>query len=152
MRNEIFLSPQRKFKPRRRVRSRPNAMGNGGCVTEDRVRMVQLFAFRRSLRPIALALCSMAIAISAPPASARSHHGAGRHARAYHAGHYARRYAHRHYRHVARGSRWDRGVAQMQARGFADTNASLVPNTGGVTTQGDFGSSTVVAEARRYLG
>jgi uncharacterized protein (TIGR02594 family) len=51
-----------------------------------------------------------------------------------------------------RGSRWDRGVAQMQARGFADTNASLVPNTGGVTTQGSFGSSNVVAEARRYLG
>jgi len=40
----------------------------------------------------------------------------------------------------------------MQARGFADTNASLVPNTGGVTTQGSFGSSNVVAEARRYLG
>ncbi|SIN85859.1 TIGR02594 family protein [Bradyrhizobium erythrophlei] len=114
--------------------------------------MVQLFAFRRSLRPIALALCSMAIAISATPASARSHHGAGRHARAYHAGRYARRYAHRHYRQVVRGSRWDRGVAQMQARGFADTNASLVPNTGGVTTQGSFGSSNVVAEARRYLG
>jgi uncharacterized protein (TIGR02594 family) len=126
--------------------------------------MVQLFAFRRSLRPIALALCSMAIAISATPASARSHHGAGRHARAYHAGHHARQYAHRHYahryvRHLARASRWDRGVAQMQAKGFADSNASLVPNTGGVTTQASlgssqasFGSSNVVAEARRYLG
>ena len=126
--------------------------------------MFQLFAFRRSLRLIALALCSMAIAISATPASARSHHGAGRHARAYHAGHHARHYAHRHYRHVARGSRWDRGVAQMHAHGFANTenfantqsfantNANLVPNTGGVTSQGSFGSSNVVAEARRYLG
>jgi uncharacterized protein (TIGR02594 family) len=126
--------------------------------------MVQLFAFRRSLRLIALALCSMAIAVAATPASARSHHGAGRHARAYHAGHHARQYAHRHYAHrrdrqIARGSRWERGVAQMQAQGFADTNASQVPNTGGVTSQGSFGSSqgsfgssNVVAEARRYLG
>jgi uncharacterized protein (TIGR02594 family) len=47
----------------------------------------------------------------------------------------------------------------MQAKGFADSNASLVPNTGGVTTQASlgssqasFGSSNVVAEARRYLG
>ena len=120
--------------------------------------MVQLFAFRRSLRLIALALCSMAIAISATPASARSHHGAGRHARAYHAGHHARRYAHRHYRHVARASRWDRGVAQMQAKGFADANASFADTnstltpTGGVAASSSFGSSGVVAEARRYLG
>jgi len=114
--------------------------------------MVQLFAFRRSLRLIALALCSMAIAVSATPASARSHHGAGRHARAHHAGYHARHYAHRHYRQVARGSRWDRGVAQMQTQGFADTNASLVPNTGGVTITSSFGSSGLVSEARRYLG
>jgi uncharacterized protein (TIGR02594 family) len=114
--------------------------------------MVQLFAFRRSLRLIALALCSMAIAVSATPASARSHHGAGRHARAYHAGYHARHYAHRNYRQAARASRWDRGVAQMQAQGLANANASLVPNTGGVTTEGGFGSSNVVAEARRYLG
>lgn len=45
----------------------------------------------------------------------------------------------------------------MRAGGFADSNASPVPNTGGVTmegsfTQGSFGSSNVVAEARRYLG
>jgi uncharacterized protein (TIGR02594 family) len=114
--------------------------------------MVQLFAFRRSLRLIALALCSMAIAISATPASARSHHGAGRHARAYHAGRHARHYANRHYRHVARSSRWDRGVAQMQARGFADTNASLARGAGGMAAPSSFGSSNVVAEARRYLG
>ena len=123
--------------------------------------MVQLFAFRRSLRLIALAVCSMAVAISATPASARSHHGAGRHARAYHAGHRARHYAHRRYRHVARASRWERGVAQMQARGLADGNASasadMVPNTGGVTAASgfgasSFGSSGLVSEARRYLG
>ncbi len=114
--------------------------------------MVQLFAFRRSLRLIALALCSMAIAVSTSPASAKSHHGAGRNARAYHAGYHARHYAHRNYRQAARPSRWDRGVAQMQAQGLANANASLVPNTGGVTMEGGFGSSGIVSEARRYLG
>jgi uncharacterized protein (TIGR02594 family) len=120
--------------------------------------MLQLFAFRRSLRVLALALCSTSIAVAATPASARPHHGAGRHARAYHAGHHARRYAHRHYRHGARASRWERGVAQMQAGGFADTNASLVDHNstltppGGMMAPSSFGSSNVVAEARRYLG
>jgi uncharacterized protein (TIGR02594 family) len=114
--------------------------------------MVQLFAFRRSLRLIALALCSMAIAVSATPASARSHHGAGRHAHAHHAGYHARHHAHRHYRHAARGSRWEHGVAQMQARGFADTNASAASGAGEMTASSSFGSSNVVAEARRYLG
>ena len=115
--------------------------------------MFQLFAFRRSLRLIALALCSMAIAISATPASARSHHGAGRHARAYHAGHHARHYAHRHHRHVARASRWERGVAQMKARGLADAHASVAPDAGGMAaTSSSFGSSGIVAEARRHLG
>jgi len=129
--------------------------------------MFQLLAFRRSLRLIALALCSASIAVSASPASARSHHGAGRHARSHHAGHHARHYAHIRHRRVARASRWDRGVAQMQAGGSADANASFVdPNstltpTGGVAGQSSFsstnmvssfGSSSVVAEARRYLG
>jgi uncharacterized protein (TIGR02594 family) len=120
--------------------------------------MVQLLAFRRSLRLIALALCSAAIAVSASPASARSHHGAGRHARAYHAGHHARHYAHVRHRHIARVSRWDRGVAQMQAKGFADANASFADTnstltpTGGMMASSGFGSSGVVAEARRYLG
>jgi uncharacterized protein (TIGR02594 family) len=129
--------------------------------------MVQLLAFRRSLRlsfpVLALALCSTSIAVSVTPAHARSHHGAGRHARAYHAGHHARRhYARIHRRHLTEASRWERGVAQMQAGGFADTNASFSPNasadpnstltpTGGAMAS-SFGSSNVVAEARRYLG
>jgi uncharacterized protein (TIGR02594 family) len=99
--------------------------------------MVQLFAFRRSLRVVALALCSMALLAVASPASARSHHhGAGRHARAYHAGrhasrHHARRhYAHRHFRSLARAS-------SAAPAGFAASG---------------FGSSDVVAEARRYIG
>jgi uncharacterized protein (TIGR02594 family) len=115
--------------------------------------MVQLYAFRRSL--VALALCSAAIAASATPASARSHHGEARHAHERHAAYHARRhYAHRHYRHIVRASRWERGVAQMQARGFAGTNASLPSSVapGGMAISGGFGSSNVVAEARRYIG
>ncbi|MGB8398251.1 TIGR02594 family protein [Bradyrhizobium sp.] len=117
--------------------------------------MVQLFASRRSLRLMALALCSAAITVSAAPASARPHHGAGRHARVHHAGHHARHFAHYHRRHVEHVSRWDRGVAQMQAGGFADANAStsasLTPGASAPASSG-FGSSNVVAEARRYIG
>jgi uncharacterized protein (TIGR02594 family) len=115
--------------------------------------MLQSSAFRRSL--VALALCSTAFAISATPASARSHHGARRYAHAHYTGHHARRhYAHRQYRHVARLSRWDSAVAQMHSRGLADANASLSTSTlvGGESMSGGFGSSNVVAEARRYLG
>jgi uncharacterized protein (TIGR02594 family) len=125
--------------------------------------MFQLLAFRRSLRLLALALCSASIAVSITPAHARSHHGAGRHARAYHAGHHARRhYVHVQRRHVADASRWERGVAQMQAGGFADTNASFSPSAGaasnatltptGGAIASSFGSSGIVAEARRYIG
>jgi uncharacterized protein (TIGR02594 family) len=112
--------------------------------------MVQLLAFRRSLRFMALALCSASIMVFANPASARPHHGAGRHARAHHAGHHARYYAH-YRRHVTRASRWDRGVARMHAGGFGDTNASLTPDASVAAPTGA-GSSNVVAEARRYLG
>src|SRR3954462_11994746 len=88
--------------------------------------MVQLLAVRRSLRVLALAVCSASIAVSVSPAQARSHHGAGRHARAYHAGHHARRhYAHIHRRHIASAARWERGVAGMRAGGFAGANASF---------------------------
>jgi uncharacterized protein (TIGR02594 family) len=82
-----------------------------------------------------------------------------RHAHAHHHGRYAgrhtgRHFAYRHHRHVARGSHWERGVAQMQAWGLADTHASLSPSAGfgGMATSASFGSSNVVAEARRYLG
>jgi uncharacterized protein (TIGR02594 family) len=124
--------------------------------------MVQLFAFRRSLRLTALALCALALAAgSISPASARSHHhGAGRHAHAHFAGRYL---AYRHYRHVARRSRWDAGVAQMHTGGFANANAStanasigqtsFTPNAVSSTMEsGGFSSSNVVSEARRYLG
>jgi uncharacterized protein (TIGR02594 family) len=113
--------------------------------------MLQSFAFRRSF--VALALCSAAIAASATPASARSHHGEGRHAHGRHAYHARRHYSHRHHRHIARAWRWERGVARMQARGFADSNASLPSSTApAMTRSGGFGSSNIVAEARRYIG
>src|SRR5215470_12133912 len=126
--------------------------------------MRQLFTFRRSLRSMALALCSASIVVAASPASARPHH-AGRHARAYHTGHHAKHHhAYRHHRHAARLSRWERGVARMQAGGFADTNASAAANASvaaasnstltpaGGAMGSSFGSSGVVSEARRYLG
>jgi uncharacterized protein (TIGR02594 family) len=115
--------------------------------------MLELYAFRRSL--VALALCAAAFAVSVTPASARSHHGARRYAHAHYTGLHARRhYAHRYNRRFARGSRWDRGVAQMQARGLAGANASIPSSTfsSGMSTSGGFGSSNIVAEARRYLG
>jgi uncharacterized protein (TIGR02594 family) len=112
--------------------------------------MVQLRAFRRLLRVLALALCSTAIVVSISPASARPHHGAGRHARVYHAGHHLKRHhVHHRHRHMMRASRWERGVARMQARGLADSNASLSPAPEQAASPG---SSNIVAEARRYLG
>jgi uncharacterized protein (TIGR02594 family) len=123
--------------------------------------MVQLYALRRLL--VALALCLAAFAVSATPASARSHHVARHHVHAHYAGHHARRhyaqhhyrhYAQHHYRRMARVSRWDAGVAQMQARGLAGANASLPSSSfsGSMATSSGFGSSNIVAEARRYLG
>jgi uncharacterized protein (TIGR02594 family) len=118
--------------------------------------MVQLVAFRRSLRVVvALVLCSAAMAAFVTPASAISRHGAGRHAW-HHAGyhHSYRHYAYRHRRHIARPSRWDAGMAQMQSRGFADTQAGIPSGTASTAaaTPSGFGSSDVVAEARRYIG
>jgi len=108
--------------------------------------MRQLFAFRRSLRFIALALCSVSIVAFVSPASARPHYGAGRHARAYHAGHHAKHhYAYRHHRHAARMSRWDRSA---QAGGFADTNPSFMESSAQMVAPGGFGSPSAVTEAR----
>jgi len=115
--------------------------------------MLQFSAFRRSL--VALALCSTAFAVSATPASARSHHSARRHTHERFAGHHARRhYAFHHFRHRARLSRWDSGVAQMRTRGLADAKASLVSgiSSGASEISSGPGASDLVAEARRYLG
>ena len=55
---------------------------------------------------------------------------------------------------MARLTRWDASVAQMNSRGLADANANLPSGTlsGDASNSGGFGSSNVVAEARRYLG
>jgi uncharacterized protein (TIGR02594 family) len=123
--------------------------------------MVNLVAFRRSpgafsTRILALALCSAAIVASVSPASARPHHGPGRQAQVRHGTHQAARHhahrQHRHHRRVVRGSRWDAGVAQTRGHGLAGANASLASANFAEGTAARFGSSNVVAEARRYLG
>ena len=111
--------------------------------------MRQSFAFRRSLRFIALALCSVSIVAFVSPASARPHHGAGRHARAYHAGHHAKHhYAYRHHRHAIRVSRRDRSAPQMQA----GSNPNFMESSPQMVASGGFGSPNVVTEARAGRG
>lgn len=127
--------------------------------------MVELFASRLSRCVVALAIFFAAVAVFTSPASARPHHrhSAERHAYVHHARHH-------HYRHHARGSRFERSAAQLQASGFADTQASYDPNanSGGVAhsgvahsgmansataMSGGFGGgSGLVSEARRYVG
>ena len=117
--------------------------------------MVELFASRLSRCVIALAIFFAAVAAFVSPASARPHHrhSAERHAYVHHARHH-------HYRHHARSSRFERGAAQLQASGFANTQASYNPNAnvGGMANNGMAagagfgGGSGLVSEARRYLG
>jgi uncharacterized protein (TIGR02594 family) len=146
--------------------------------------MVQLHAFRQLLRVVSLCLVTLAAVstitvASSTSASARSYHRAIRHFHAHYVhAHYAHRHfagrylAYRHYRHVARRSRWDAGVAQMRAGGFAGSNASIVPysssgmaspagakasqgsfaSQSNFSSQASFGSSDLVADARRYIG
>ncbi|WP_061024574.1 TIGR02594 family protein [Bradyrhizobium sp. CCH5-F6] len=124
--------------------------------------MVELFASRLSRCVVALALFFSAVAMFVSPASARPHHrhSAERHAYVHH----ARHHHYRHYRHHARSSRFERSAAQLQASGFANTQASYDPNAngGGMATNGMAnnamssggfgGGSGLVSEARRYLG
>jgi uncharacterized protein (TIGR02594 family) len=103
--------------------------------------MVQLVAFRRPLGLLALAACSLVFVASATPASARSyHHGAGRHVRAHH---HHRHIRHTRHRHFAHASGLDAGIGQSRAPALAQA---------GVSPAAGFGSSNVVAEARRYIG
>jgi uncharacterized protein (TIGR02594 family) len=146
--------------------------------------MVQLHVFRRLLRVVSLCVVTLAsvstvMVASSTSASARTHHRTIRRVHAHYVrAHYAHRrfagryLAYRHYRHVARLSRWDAGVARMRSRGFANANASIAPysssgmasSTGvmasrsnmasqsSFSSQASYGSSDVVATARRYLG
>ena len=126
--------------------------------------MFELFASRLSRCVVALAIFFAAVAAFVSPASARPHHrhSAERHAYVHH----ARHHHYRHYRHHARSSRFERGAAQLQASGFADTQASYNPNAnvdgmanngmanpGMANSGGGFGGgSGLVSEARRYIG
>ena len=117
--------------------------------------MFELFASRLSRCVVALAIFFAAVAAFVSPASARPHHrhSAERHVYVHHARHH-------HYRHHASGSRFERSAAQLQASGFADTQASYNPNANsggtannGMAASGGFGGgSGLVSEARRYLG
>jgi uncharacterized protein (TIGR02594 family) len=114
--------------------------------------MVAFSAFGRSL--VALAFCSAAVAASSSPASARSHHGSGRYAHVHHASHhFAKRHGH-HLHHYAGASRWQRNVAQWRSQRFDTTQASVMSgaDASGVATFGGFRSSSLINEARRYLG
>jgi uncharacterized protein (TIGR02594 family) len=147
--HRVFFSPHQNFSygAPDAGHQRPAGIGN---VKEDRLSMLQFSSLRRSL--VALALCSTAFAVSATPASARSHHHARRHAHVHVAGHHARRHhALHHYRHMARSSRWEAGVAKMRARGLGEANAKLPSSTSGSENMSG-GGSDVVSEARRYLG
>jgi uncharacterized protein (TIGR02594 family) len=85
--------------------------------------MFELFASRLSRCVVALAVFFAAVAALTSPASARPHrHSAERHAYAHHAS------RHHHFRYHARSSRFERGVAQLQAGGFGNTFASYDPN------------------------
>jgi uncharacterized protein (TIGR02594 family) len=121
--------------------------------------MVQFSTLRRSLRFPIVAVCSAAIVSLASPASARSHHGARHYARSHH----LRRFVANHFRHYVERHRGYRqyssylartapafdGLASTRAQRFANAYASIAPQN---STSASFGSSNIVAEARRYLG
>lgn len=118
--------------------------------------------FHRPLRHVAFALCSVAIVAIATPASARpSHHGRHAHAHHVHKHHHVKKHRatrhhnarrHRAYRHRGRHvSRWDSGVRTMRAQRLHTANASMGDGSADFGASG-FGSSNVVAEARRYIG
>jgi uncharacterized protein (TIGR02594 family) len=98
--------------------------------------MLGMVAFCRPLLA-ALALLTAAIAASISPASARSHHGASRHAHAYHSVHHVRwhhAYYHSRYQygHVARQSRRERDAAQMPAPGFVTSFGGVASEAGSI--------------------
>jgi uncharacterized protein (TIGR02594 family) len=114
-----------------------------------------LFASRLSRCVVALAFFFAVVAAFSSPVSAWPHHrhSAERHAYVHHARHH-------HDRRHARSSRFERSAAQLQASGFADTQASYNPNANsggaannGMAASGGFGGgSGLVSEARRYVG
>jgi len=106
-----------------------------------------MFEFSVFRRPVAaLAFCSAAVAVCASPATARSHRGYGPHHGVY-------RYAHAGHRsHRAHRPEMDRDVALARLRQFAHAHTSVAPYEpgGGMDMTGT--SSSLVMEARHYLG
>jgi uncharacterized protein (TIGR02594 family) len=116
--------------------------------------MVEFRAFGWAVRLVVLALCAAVVVAYASPASARSHHG--RHAHASHGHHrVGHHHSHHHHgkrhrgRHLAHATR-DDGLASQPSFGLAQ---GLIGSVAQPEIQaGGFGSSGVVAEARRYIG
>jgi uncharacterized protein (TIGR02594 family) len=121
--------------------------------------MREFSAFRRLL--VALALCVVSVATSSP-AFARSHHGAYRYVHARHAVHHVRRHYAMHvrrhyalrsgYRHVIRTARVPHELAVARLRRFANNHANLAPATVSGAAPMSGGGSSLVMEARHYLG
>jgi uncharacterized protein (TIGR02594 family) len=86
-------------------------------------------------------MCTVAVAAFSNPAEARPRHHARHHVSHHHS------YKHHAHRHVRHSARW--GAFRAQAQQFGETNASM-NSSGGFG--GGFGSSSVVAEARSYIG
>jgi uncharacterized protein (TIGR02594 family) len=141
--------------------------------------MLEFSAFRRLL--VALALCAASVAVSSSPALARSHHGVSRYVHARYSVHHmrysfhhvrrhyaSRRYRHvahvarmprevaltrlPHYRHATRIARVPRELAVARLRRFAHTHANVAPDTISGAAPMSGGGSSLVMEARRYLG
>lgn len=105
--------------------------------------MVQFFAFHKFVRLCVLAIGSFVLFSSVTPASAKSHHHrAGRHAHAHHFVHHARHHHHRHRYHYARRGRH---IAPRDVAAAGTIRPVSSPAA-------SFGSSNIVAEARRYIG
>jgi uncharacterized protein (TIGR02594 family) len=90
----------------------------------------------------AVAAVSIVVAMFATPASARSRHHTAHHA-------YHHRHTYHRYRHAHHSARWDAFRARAARTGADNAYASMGSTSGGF---GFGGGSSLVAEARRYIG
>jgi uncharacterized protein (TIGR02594 family) len=67
--------------------------------------------------------------------------------------HLAKRHFH-HFQSFARGAGFERAAARLHSRGFEKMQASVVSGSAasGVAMSGSLGGSSIIGEARRYLG
>lgn len=123
--------------------------------------MVQFSAFRRLARIFALVICAAALVVFVTPASARPGHGKGYHANAGHSVHHVKRHHvkrhhikkhHRHRHHLSR-HRGRHHARALRVRHDARQQRAIVGDSSAYhVAQSRFGSSNIVAEARRYIG